>query len=214
MGLETLYAVSEWRNANRRWFEAQELNAEAERQGGKFVRDGANQSVIGQREPVRSKNPVARAAESRIGTWGYTIIDPSREARGRRDNFLPTAARGIGDPKCNKFVWDMLSKGGAPAGRVDGGRIPIARDWGDPQSQIAGYSPITGEPQAGDVVSNGHHVGIYDPLPDGGRGTVSAASWATRPPFGKVVHNDWGFRGEEGPVTIWRRQSPAPPRSR
>jgi len=76
---------------------------------------------------------------------------------------------------------------------------------------IPGYYvvPQGEQPQPGDVISNGSHVGIYSPLPDGSPGTVSAAfpfsSWAAGVD-GNVVNNDWGFRqGQQ--VTIRRSQS-------
>ncbi len=105
--------------------------------------------------------------------------------------------------KCNKFVWDATTNGGAPAGRMPGGRIPSAGEWGNPNSGIPGYSPLRpGErPQLGDIVSDGHHVGIYSPLESGAPGTTSAASFFKG---NGPVHNDWGFRDGQT-VTIWRR---------
>lgn len=116
-------------------------------------------------ERPRSTNSVARWAEGKVGRGGYGRTDTAPEARGQIDNLLPKNARGFLDPKCNQFVWDALHAGGAPAGRVDGGRIPVAKEWGNPSSKIAGYSPVVGQPRPGDVASNGKHVGIYSPLP-------------------------------------------------
>lgn len=167
-------------------------------------------NVVGQGpEGPRSSNPVAYWAEARVGRGGYGRLDPAPDARGQIDNLLPRDKRGRIDPKCNQFVWDALQAGGVPAGRLDGGRIPVAKEWGDPSSKIAGYSPVVGQPRPGDVVSNGHHVGIYSPLPDGRPGTVSASSPFTHDGGwdGGVTHNDWGFRGDEGPMTFWRPTS-------
>lgn len=159
-------------------------------------------------EQPRASDPVARWAESRVGQGGYGLFDGGREVRGPANNLLPPELRGhLADPKCNQFVWDALEAGGAPAGRVDGGRIPVARDWGDTKSKIAGYAPVAGSPQPGDVVSNGHHVGIHAPLPGGRPGTVSAATPSLTGDGGwdgGVVHNDWGFRGDEGRIVVWR----------
>lgn len=160
-----------------------------------------------QPEPVTATNPVVRWAQAHVGRGGYgKWLDVALDARGPvADWGAVIRRRGMLDPKCNQFVWDALTGAHKQPGRIDGGRIPRAKDWGDPQSQIPGYAPITGPLQPGDVVSNGDHVGIYAPLPNGAPGTISAAS-----PFhnggllGGVVHNDWGFRGDEGPKTAWR----------
>jgi hypothetical protein len=168
------------------------------------------------RETPRAADPVARWAEGRVGKGGYSMIDGAPDAHSRHDDILgPFGLRGWGDPKCNQFVWDALQAGGAPAGKINdptikGGRIPIAKDWGDPNSKIGGYRPVTGAPQPGDVISNGHHVGIYAPLPDGSPGTVSAATPRTPDGglAGEVAHNNWGFRGDEGKITVWRKTPP------
>lgn len=144
------------------------------------------------------------AASGQVGKGGYGYFDPNSEARGR----LRSLTGGVPSEKCNKFVWDQLENGGAPAGRMPDGRIPSAGEWGNPNSGIPNYSPVpAGTPFApGDVVSDGGHVGIYAPLADGSPGTVSAAF-----PFsggtgmnGGVVNNDWGFRPGQT-VTGWRR---------
>ena len=159
-------------------------------------------------EAPSSANAAARWAESRVGTDGYDFLDTAPNARGRRDEILGRLGlRGVGDPKCNQFVYDALSASGAPPGRLDGGRIPLAEDWGNPRARIDGYQPVQGRPQRGDVVSDGHHVGIFAPLSDGRPGTVSAATPGSHDAgvIGGVVHNDWGFRKRQGPMTVWRR---------
>jgi hypothetical protein len=125
--------------------------------------------------------------------WVDQVLWGPPETPRSNHNRLPRDWRGFRDPKCNQFVWDALHAGGAPAGRVEGGRIPIAKDWGDPSSKVPGYSPVGGQPLPGDVVANGRHVGIFSPLPDGRPGTVSAATPDSRSglPFGRVAHNDW-----------------------
>jgi hypothetical protein len=160
----------------------------------------------------RQGNSVADWAVDRVGGGEYhRWTDNAPDAQGPLDSRLPRWARGYGDPKCNQFVWDALVASGVTPGRMErsagrGGRIPLARDWGNSMSKIDGYAPVTGQARPGDVVSDGHHAGIYATLPDGRPGTVSAAS-----PFsgevglnGGVVHNDWGFRRRGPPVTIWR----------
>ena len=159
-------------------------------------------------EIPRSTNPTARWAEGQVGGDGYGRFDRSDEALGRTGKY----ARGIGSPKCNIFVWDALTAGGAQPARLDGGRIPVAKEWGNPKVQIGGYAVVTGPPRPGDVISNGHHVGIYSPLANGKPGTVSAASPAALGGSGGVdggvVHNNWGFRGDEGPITVRRYVGP------
>lgn len=161
-------------------------------------------------EPATSTNRTVNWAQSHVGKGGYGLPDTARDARGIFQNILLPGLRGIRDPKCNQFVYDALTAGGAPPGRLDGGRIPVAKDWGDSRSVIAGYRPTTDAAQPGDVVSNGHHVGIYAPLADGGPGTISAATPDSPDAayLGSVVHNDWGFRPGQS-VTVWRR-APTP----
>ncbi len=157
---------------------------------------------------VTASDP-ARWAEGKVGHGGYGYFDDSSESRGKIQSHLPVGVRGIRDPKCNKFVWDALEGGGRPAQRMPDGRIPVAHEWGDPRIRVGGYAPIDGAPQPGDVVSNGHHVGIYAPLPNGKPGTISAAApFHHAGPLGEVVHNDWGFRGDEGNILI-RRATPS-----
>jgi hypothetical protein len=182
-----------------------------------FGGDAARGSIVPRRidgqgpESPTSENPVARWAESHVGRGGYSRFNTAPDAGGRNAAILsPIHGQGWGEPKCNQFVWDALAGGGAPAGRMRDGRIPVAKDWGDPGSAIPGYSPVTdGSAQAGDVISNGHHVGIFAPLADGSPGSVSAASPLTPDAWilGGVVHNGWGFRGDEGNVVSWRRQA-------
>lgn len=170
------------------------------------ARNQGDRLLWGPLETQRSANPVARWSESKVGRNGYGLFSTAPDARGRLQGQLPDVFRGRLGPKCNQFVFDALQAGGAPAGRMDGGRIPVAKDWGKPSSKIPGYSPIVDQPRPGDVVSNGKHVGIFSPLPGGRPGTVSAATLdsASGRPLGRVVHNDWGFRGDEGAMTVWR----------
>lgn len=133
----------------------------------------------------------------------YSYWSTNSEARGTIRSLLD----GRPSLKCNKFVWDALSKGGDPAGRMPDGRIPSASEWGDPKVVIPGYTVIPSGTalQDGDVLSDGAHVGLYGPLQSGNSGSVSAAA-----PLkggtglaGGVVHNDWGFRSGQT-VTVRR----------
>jgi RHS repeat-associated protein len=137
-------------------------------------------------------------AGGKIRKPGYGYFDCNSEARGR---MMPYTC-GAPSLKCNTFVWDAAQGGGAPAGRMPDGRIPSAAEWGNPNSGIPGYSPLPpGErPQLGDIIGDGHHVGIYSPLTSGSPGTTSAASFFKG---NGPVHNDWGFRDGQS-VIIWR----------
>ena len=145
-------------------------------------------------------------AHSQIGKPGYGYFDPSEESRGR----LQGITGGRGSFKCNKFVWDALMAGGDPAGRMGDGRIPSASEWGNPSTSISGYTSLPSDIPLlpGDVIGNGHHVGIYDPTSDGNPLTTSAAAPLTGGTGinGGVVNNDWGFRpGADEPTTAtWR----------
>ncbi|NJS14205.1 MAG: hypothetical protein HC788_05760 [Sphingopyxis sp.] len=135
----------------------------------------------------------------------YDFLDCNSEARGRIRSFTC----GAPSLKCNKFVWDAASGANKSPGRMPDGRIPSASEWGNRSTPIGGYYPLpSGEqPQPGDIVGDGQHVGIFSPLtgqngPNGSPGTISSRSSL---PFGgdSVVHNDWGFRPGQSPV-IWR----------
>ena len=152
----------------------------------------------------------AAFARQQVGSDSYEAIDTHPMVLGRRGSLLG----GRLAPKCNVFVGDVLDLGGDPVQSVNGeNRYPVASEWGDSSSAIEGYRPVEAYevPMAGDIVSDGSHVGIYAPLEDGSDGTVSAAIYGA--PVGttqsdRVVHNDWGFRdGQE--VTIWRHESDA-----
>jgi RHS repeat-associated protein len=147
----------------------------------------------------------AQWALSQVGKPGYGYFDPSPESHGKIQDLLDNfGMRGIRSPKCNKFAWDALANGGDPAGRMPDGRIPSASEWANPKIYIPGYYilPSDSSLKPGDVISDGHHMGLYVPLDSGNPGTVSAAY-----PFtggtginGGVVNNDWGFRDGQNPV--------------
>lgn len=81
--------------------------------------------------------------------------------------------RGIfrfGVPKCNIYVYEVLTAAGAHVPRMGGelgkatdgryGYPPLAADWFAKDKEIRGWS-IVSDPLPGDVVSNGVHVGLY-----------------------------------------------------
>ena len=76
-------------------------------------------------------------------------------------------------------------------------------------SDLAAFRVLTSHerPQTGDIVADGHHVGIYSPGENGEDMTISAAI----PGKGNAaVHNRWGFRGTEEGTVIFRRYVGAP----
>jgi len=163
-------------------------------------------SITPTRSPgsVNSQHPVAVWAEAaqNDNPYGYTLASTNSEVHGKS-----ALIGGVGAPKCNAFVYDAIEGGGRDVGRING-RIPVAKEWGNPGSGIKGYHTVT-SPAEGDVASNGHHVGIVVTLDNGKLGTVSAATpdapGGVALPFGKVLKNDWGFRdGQRKEMVFWR----------
>ena len=144
----------------------------------------------------------AEWAKSKIGSTEYQRWDSHPETVGRLENFLKKFGFGNSN-KCNAFVYDALNAGGVPPGRMLNNRIPVALEWAAKVFIISSYAVVNNPNvfnlQVGDIISNGTHVGIYYPLPDGRPGTISASAIAQ-----EVVHNDWGFRAGEGPITVRR----------
>lgn len=103
-----------------------------------------------------------------------------------------------GAHKCNKFVYDMLTKSGAKVpqiGGILGGNPPLAGQWFDTDLEIEGFE-IVDEPQPGDVAASKTHVGIVS----GDGKTISASSKTDT-----VVENEWGFREKEKGKIVFRR---------
>lgn len=146
-----------------------------------------------------------------IGAGTYQQVDPNPHARGR----ISDQIQGRGTLRCNAFVYDALNWAGAAPARMQGGRIPVASEWGSSQAKIGYYpvvgaftvprtgvnSSILGRIKEGDVISDGSHVGLVT-LRSGSPQTVSAVpAWhpgqdrnPNLPVLGGVIQNDWGFR--------------------
>ncbi len=76
---------------------------------------------------------------------------------------------------------------------VAGQTIPPPGDWGNPKiAQIGPYVIVNGQPQPGDIISDGTHVGIVV----GDHRTVSTNAYKG----GIVDVNDRGFRPGQHPV--------------
>ena len=88
---------------------------------------------------------IAETAQKYVGStlWGFAK---------RKDNFPR------GTNKCNKFVYDVTRKAGAPAivmGSDGKPRPPLAAEWADPNTPIPGWRVLGPDeaPQPGDVAA-------------------------------------------------------------
>jgi hypothetical protein len=140
-------------------------------------------------------------AQSQTGSTDYQVIDRSNKTGGWRSLVLGGRAA----PKCNIFVGDAFAKAGIQVDNpvANGAAYPGTKEWADAQVKIPGFQVLgpSDKLRRGDVITNGHHVGIYMPGPNGEDMTVSAADmWHGD----AVVHNNWGFRGDEGRVVARR----------
>jgi uncharacterized protein RhaS with RHS repeats len=128
-------------------------------------------------------------ATRHYGRHDYDASAPNSEVKGGRGKYLG----GRWAPKCNIFVFDALNEGKCKAGRVDGGRIPKAEEWANPSYFIPGCRVVS-SPEPGDVISDGHHVGIYVPYSPSTPMTISAT------PTDGVTWSNWGFRKGQAPT--------------
>jgi hypothetical protein len=119
---------------------------------------------------------------------------------------------GVGDNKCNLFVFTATTQAGASPGLPNpGGTVhqllgggpypPGARDWGNPNFDVQGWQVLTSgqAPSFGDVASFDGHVGI---VTRGSGMTTSAPVWVP------VVENNWGFRSNQTGVVFRRWVGP------
>jgi hypothetical protein len=143
-------------------------------------------------------------AKEQVGNTDYQMRDTSDRVGGRR-SLLPFGLGGVAAPKCNVFVGDAFGAAGIHVDNPVDNRAayPGAQEWGAADVQIPGFRMLGPHEklQTGDVVTNGHHVGIYVPGPKGEDMTVSAADMLHGD---RVVHNTWGFRGDEGRIAARR----------
>jgi uncharacterized protein RhaS with RHS repeats len=168
-------------------------------------------------DPVNHTDPTGQDAQQ-VVAWAYSqwhstryqLSDPEPRVGGFRQYFGWPSNRGVGAPKCNFFVYDALAAGGqAPD------RMVYAADWGNRGSRIenAGgrFRPLdaTEKARAGDVISNGSHVGILveAPRPNGQPGTTLMTMSAAVPQLGdQVTRTRFGMRGTDHRerVVTWR----------
>ena len=102
-------------------------------------------------------DPISVATDA-VGAWDYTLYNPFN---------YPFNWMGF-RVKCNKFVGDCISKcPNRPQPLISNGRggkrYPTALEWGDPNISIPGYGPPHSNPQPGDVVTEGGHMGFMGP---------------------------------------------------
>lgn len=144
-------------------------------------------------------------AKSQIGSTDYQIRDASEKIGGDWRPLLPWGLGGVAAPKCNIFIGDAFAKAGIQVDNPvsNGAPYPGAKEWGDTKVEIPGFRVLgrNEKLQPGDIMTDSHHVGIYTPGRNGEDMTISAAAWDKGD---AVVHNDWGFRGNEGPMTVRR----------
>lgn len=123
-------------------------------------------------------------ANGYVGSTDYNLLS-------KQGDFLP------GNPKCNKFVYDVLLQAGASSGLpnqpgrwgMPGPKPPIAAQWANANYNIPGWVVVS-SPMPGDVASFSGHVGIVF-----GNGLTISATLRDG-----VVRNDWGFRTGQTPV--------------
>jgi hypothetical protein len=123
-----------------------------------------------------------------------------------------------GDNKCNLFVYEMLTQGGARVemelrenfvGRQIGYPPLAGKHWADPGHVIPGFEVLKvppDSPQPGDVAAIKNvswdasgHVGIVVGPPQ------SAANMTVSGRADGVVHTDWGFEGKKKDEVVFRR---------
>ena len=159
---------------------------------------------------VRAK--IAAEAFKHLGSDKWNIAT-GRIYEGTRGK----EAYGPGHNKCNLFVYEMLTQGGA---RVEmelrenavGAQVAyptLAGQWADPGRYIPGFEVLKvppDAPQPGDVAAIKNvswdasgHVGIVVGPPQ------SAANMTVSARADGVVHNDWGFRPENKDEVVFRR---------
>jgi RHS repeat-associated protein len=136
-------------------------------------------------------NPAVGMGERIVGIANAYVGSTDYNLLSKKSDFLP------GNPKCNKFVYDVLLQAGASPGLpnqsgrwgIPGPKPPIAIQWANANYNIPGWV-IVSSPMPGDVASFNGHVGIVFRY-----GLTISATLRDG-----VVRNDWGFRTGQTPV--------------
>jgi len=145
-------------------------------------------------------------AKANIDSKAWSLLN-ERQAK-RNQNVVFTR----GEPKCNLFVYEILKASdidiGTPnkAGKSHkilhltgkDSRPPCTSDWFN--NKVKFFEPVNDPTKAeiGDIITNGKHMGIVS-----GYHTTISASARFKDEF-RVVNNDWGYRGDEGTIKIFR----------
>ena len=153
---------------------------------------------------MTTQERVYLTAKANIGDTSWALNNKRQAKRNENVCFKS------GEYKCNLFVYEVLLAAGKDIGTPNSlnplkhpilalenklARPPCASDWYN--KTVSGVTFIGEDDKGkskckqGDIITNGHHVGIVA----GNNTTISAAD-------NEVVHNDWGFRGEN--VRIFR----------
>lgn len=188
---------------------------------------GSGSSRFGNAPQPTTQQQAVNFAQSHLGDglWSsYGMMGSNDEVGGQDGRLL----HGVGAPKCNFLVHDAYESAGAAPSLPDGS-IPRTADWFKPGTKIVSNDGRSFEVvqqaedglldqsqlQPGDIITNGHHMGIYAPGPDGQ--TISAATPnpnnflpgdRDHPWMGGVTRNDWAFRKGNGDHIVVRRLTP------
>lgn len=143
-------------------------------------------------------------ANIRSNAWAI-----GRERQAKKNNKVVFTWR---EPKCNLFVYEILRASDIDIGTPNRAgwshpilkyqgkdlRPPCTQDWFN--NKVKYFKPLDDPTNAeiGDIITNGKHVGIVS-----GFNTTISASARYEDEY-KVVNNNWGYRGDEGTIKIFR----------
>ena len=142
---------------------------------------------------------------------GDDIADAARSMLGDSTYQLYNYNDGVpsGEPKDHQFVSNVLSKAGLGFdGAID--THPTADDWANPNSNIPGFSPVQGPPQAGDILATQKPIQTdwyYGGGQQMGIATDSNSSIGITNNM-RIGESDFGLKDGHDP-TIWRADQAA-----
>jgi hypothetical protein len=95
-------------------------------------------------------------ARGSLNSWAFSLWMPNSDSQGHGFGF---------GPKCNLYVGHCISScPNRPNPKIKDPatgnlRYPLASEWANPNINIPGYGPPHDNPQVGDVVTDGTHMG-------------------------------------------------------